>query len=166
MICMRHGGEWGTDETCPNCTNSDGTPKQAPDHGYHPLGKFSSARDDILHYLCTSDWANESSGNTEAPSGYFWRISNKWVDVSSDNGEFNSVLTEWWADNPEVADSWDLRNELVGHFIVQGVDSGMVYVYQYDNEAEMLEAYAALEEVYAAWDTDEDDQPTMGDLYS
>lgn len=127
------------------------------DHGYHPLGKYSSARDDILHYLCTSDWAEESSGNTESPSGYFWRISNKWVDVSLDNGEFNSVLAEWFEQNLGVVDSWDLRNELVGHFIVQGVDSGMVYVYKHDSNAEMLEAYAALDEQYGEWE-DQDDE--------
>lgn len=136
------------------------------DHGYHPLGKYSSARDDILHFLCTSDWAEESSGNTEAPSGYFWRISNAPGDVNLHNTEFNSVIEEWFKDNPEVTDSSDLRFELVGDFIVQGVDSGMVYVYKYDDKAEQREAYEALEQQYAAWDTDEDDQPTMGDLYS
>jgi hypothetical protein len=125
------------------------------DHGYHPLGKYSSARDDILHFLCTSDWAEDSSGNTEAPSGYFWRISNTAEDVSVNNGEFNSIIEEWFKDCPEVTDSGFLRAELVGHFIVQGVDSGMVYVYAYDNEAEMLEAYEALEETYAAWDDQE-----------
>lgn len=136
------------------------------DHGYHSMGKYSSARDDLLHYLCISDWANESSGNTESPSGYFWRISNTAEDVQQANGEFNSVIADWFADNSEVTDSEELRSELVGHFIVQGVDSGFVYVYKYDDEAEQREAYEALEQQYAAWDTDENDQPTMGDLYS
>lgn len=122
------------------------------DHGYHPLGKFSAARDDILHFLCISDWANESSGNTESPSGYFWRISNEADDVSFNNGEFNSIMDEWSANNREVTDSEALRAELVGHFIVQGVDSGFVYVYAYDNEAEQREAYAALDEQYSQWD--------------
>jgi hypothetical protein len=122
------------------------------DHGYHPLGKYSSARDDILHYLCMSDWGDESSGNSEAPSGYFWRISNEEFDVQQSNGEFNSVIAEWFEQNQEVTDSAELRAELVGWFIVQGVDSGMVYVYQYESEADMLEAYAALEETYAEWD--------------
>lgn len=25
--CPRHGGPWGSDETCPRCTNADGTPR-------------------------------------------------------------------------------------------------------------------------------------------
>lgn len=125
------------------------------DHGYHPLGKYSSARDDILHFLCTSDWAEESSGNTESPSGYFWRISNTPEDVSMNNHEFNSVIEDWFKDNPEVTDSSNLRFELVGDFIVQGVDSGMIYVYQYESKAEMLEAYEALDEQYGQWDDEE-----------
>lgn len=127
------------------------------DHGYHPLGKYSSARDDILHYLCTSDWAEESSGNSEAPSGYFWRISNTPDDVSVNNGEFNSIIEEWFEQNKEVTDSGFLRAELVGDFIVQGVDSGMVYVYRHDNKTEMLEVYSALEEVFAEWDSEDNE---------
>jgi hypothetical protein len=135
------------------------------DHGFSPLGRFDSARDSILHFLCISDWAEESSGNTEAPSGYFWRISNAPGDVNLHNHEFNSVMEDWFAMNPEVTDSSELRFELVGDFIVQGVDSGFVYVYSYENKAEMMEAYAALEEQYAAWDDQEEDGPTYGDLY-
>lgn len=29
-ICPRHGGAWGTDETCPNCTDQNGRPLLAP----------------------------------------------------------------------------------------------------------------------------------------
>lgn len=126
------------------------------DHGFSSMGKFDSARDSILSYLCLADWANESSGNTESPSGYFSRISNKPEDVNLFNTEFNSIMDEWLEYNQEVTDSPELRDELVGDFIVQSVDSGFVYVYKYDNEAEMLEAYAALEEVYDAWDEQED----------
>lgn len=136
------------------------------DHGYHPLGKYSSARDSILHFMCVSDWAEDSSGHSEAPSGYFWRISNAPADVVPQNTETTSLLEEWFQQNPEVTDSSDLRFELVGDFIVQAVDSGFVYVYSYENKAEMLEAYEALEQTYAAWDDQDDDAPTMGDYFS
>lgn len=128
------------------------------DHGYHSLGKYSSARDDILHFLCMSDWAEESSGNSESPSGYFWKISNAPGDVNLHNGEFNSIIEEWFKENPEVVDSSNLRFELVGDFIVQGVDSGMIYVYSYESKAEMLEAYEALEEQFSAWDEQDEER--------
>jgi hypothetical protein len=127
------------------------------DHGYHPLGKYSSARDDMLHWLCMNDWANESTGNSEAPTGYFWRISNAPGDVNLHNGEFNSVIEDWFKDNPEVTDSSELRFELVGHFIVTVVDSGMVYVAKYDGEKELLEGYQILEDEFCKWDEQDED---------
>jgi hypothetical protein len=122
------------------------------DHGYHPLSKFSSARDDILHFLCISDWAEESDGNSEAPTGYFWRISNTDADVHQSNGEFSSVFAEWLEMNPEVTDSPELRSELVGHFIVQAMDSGFVYVGDYSTEEAMLEDFAEMQEEFGKWD--------------
>lgn len=124
------------------------------DHGYHSMGKYSSARDDLLHYLCITDWAEESTGNTESPSGYVWRISNEAADVQQANGEFNSVVADWFA-NTAVIDSPELRAELVGHFIVQTVDSGFVYVYKYDSAEEQRAAYDELENQYAEWDDEE-----------
>lgn len=125
------------------------------DHGYRSMGKFDSARDDILHFLCISDWANESDGNSEASTGYFWRISNRTNDVTDTNTEFNSILSEWLEMNPEVTDSPVLRSELVGHFIVQAMDSGFVYVGSYDTEAEAAGVFESMQTEFSAWDIDE-----------
>lgn len=122
------------------------------DHGYHSMGKYSSARDDLLHFLCTSDWAEESSGNSEAPTGYFWRISNDVNDVSQNNGEFNSVIGDWFAYNQEVTDSPELRAELVGHFVVTQLDSGMVFVAKYDTEDALKRDFEVLEATFYEWD--------------
>jgi len=125
------------------------------DHGFIALGKFDSARDSILSYLCLADWAEESDGNTEAPTGYFSRISNEAADVSMENTEFNSIMAEWLDFNPEVTDSPELRSELVGHFIVQSMDSGFVYVGTYTTEEAMLTVFAEMQEEFSAWDVDE-----------
>jgi hypothetical protein len=127
------------------------------DHGFSPLGKYDSARDSILSYLCLADWANESTGNVEAPTGYFSQITNFPADVQMENGEFSSIMEEWLEYNSEVTDSPELRAELVGHFIVQSMDSGFVYVYKYDTEKEMLEAYDAMEREFFEWDGQSDD---------
>lgn len=125
------------------------------EHGYIPLGKFSSARDDILHFLCLSDWAEESDGNSEAPTGYFWRISNRAEDVNQSNTEFNSIMDEWLDFNKEVTDSPELRAELVGHFIVQGMDSGFVYVGTYSTEEAMMDVFTDMQNEFSKWDDEE-----------
>lgn len=127
------------------------------EHGYHALGKFDSARDDILHYLCTSDWAEDSFGNVGDYGSYVWRISNDVNDVSMGNGEFNSILEEWFGWNEGVTDSPELRAELVGHFIVTTVDSGLVFVTAYDTREAMMEVYKVAEEDYREWDEDDAD---------
>lgn len=129
----------------------------AVEFGYNPLGRYSSARDDILHWMCMSDWANESSGNSEAPTGYFWRISNFDHDLAQPNNEFHSFIDGWFEENPEVTDAPELRAELVGHFIVQIVDSGFVYVAKFDTKRELLEAYAKLEADFEEWDSQDDE---------
>lgn len=125
------------------------------DHGFIALGKYSSARDSILHYMAISDWANASDGNVEAPTGYFWRISNTPADVQQGNTEFSSLLEEWLTDSPEVTDSPALRAELVGHFLLVETDQGFVEVYSYATEAELLKEYEYRESVFSEWNADE-----------
>lgn len=122
------------------------------EHGYTPLGKFDCARDDILQFMCTSDWANDSFGNVGDYGSYVWKISNTPEDVSMDNGECNSLLTEWFTWHPEVTDSPELRAELAGHFNVTTVDSGFVYVSAYDTAEARDAVYRLAEEAYGEWD--------------
>lgn len=125
------------------------------EHGYMPLGKFGSARDDILHFLCTSDWAEDSTGNSMDWHAYAWRISNDVNDVAETNTEFNSIIGEWFEMNSEVTDSPELRAELVGHFLVVQYPGGHVGVAQYETQAALAEDFDKIEHDYAAWDADE-----------
>lgn len=126
------------------------------EHGYIPLGKYSNARDDILHYLCTSEWSNDSFGNVDEYGAYVWKISNDPADVAQDNTEFSSLLAEWLENCPEVTDSPELRAELAGHFIVTTVSSGFVYVTAFDTEAARDAVYSEAETAWAEWNDDDD----------
>jgi len=127
------------------------------------LGKFSNDRDSALHYLCTSEWSNESFGDVESPTGYVWRISNTWEEVKPTNTEFNSVITEWL--RAEVRENWfqlealteELRKSLVGHFLLQEDSNGLVHVREYATEKELLKDFQALETEHFNWDSQEED---------
>ncbi len=127
------------------------------DHGFISLGKYSSARDSILHYLCVGEWSNASFGDVEAPTGYVWRISNDPADVHIPNTEITSVLSDWFEQNNEVTDSPELRNELVGHFLVVEDSAGFVYVVEFATESLLLTRFNALREDFDEWDVQEDD---------
>jgi hypothetical protein len=124
--------------------------------GYVALGKYDNEWEDVLHYLCQNGWANESTGNVEAPSGYVWRISNDWESVKPENGEFNSLMEEWFEQN-DVEDSEEFRRALVGHFIVREDNNGLVFLQSFKTEQEMLDAYAKYELDFSEWGTEDED---------
>lgn len=126
------------------------------DHGFIPLGKYSSARDSILHYLCTSEWANESFGDVESPTGYVWRISNTLDDVLG-NTEIDSILEPWFEENNEVTDSRSLRRELVGHYLVSEDSNGLVFITEYPSQYLLIQAFNSIREVFDAWDAQDDE---------
>jgi hypothetical protein len=126
------------------------------DHGFISLGKYSSARDSILHYLCLSEWSNDSFGDVEAPTGYAWRIDNDPADVHIPNSEITSVLSDWFDDNPEVKDSPELRAELVGHFLVVEDSNGFVSVHEYPSGMQLMQTFQSLEETWAEWNAQDD----------
>lgn len=115
------------------------------------LGKYSNDRDNILHFLCLVDWATESFGNVEAPTGYVWRISNTPNDVSLANTEFNTVIEEQ-VKLYSIVDNEEFRSSLVGHFLITEDSNGLVFVGKYDTEYGLLEDYATLEQEFSEWD--------------
>ena len=121
------------------------------DHGFIALGKYSSARDSILHYLCEAEWSNDSFGDVEAPTGYVWRISNYDHDVAEVNNEFGSVLAGWFEENPEVKDSPELRAELVGFWIVNEDSNGFIHVMDAQNQQTQNEIFAMLQGKFEEW---------------
>jgi hypothetical protein len=128
------------------------------EHGYTPLGKYDSARDDLLHWLCTFDWAEESFGNVDEYGAYVWKISNEAVDVFQNNGEFNSVFEQWHEQCPEVIDSADFRTELVGHFIVTTNSSGFVYVERFESQLARDVEFTIREQAWIDWDDQDDEE--------
>ncbi|QFG12777.1 hypothetical protein PBI_MIMI_303 [Arthrobacter phage Mimi] len=133
------------------------------DHGYLPLGKFSRARDSILHFMCISEWDNGDSFGDMEWGAYHWKVSNEAAEVSMENEEFNSLMAEWLEFNPEVTDSAELRAELVGHFIVTETTTGFVAAVLYDDEQDRDNALLEASNHYDRW---HEDEPTMGDYFS
>jgi hypothetical protein len=114
------------------------------DHGFIPLGKFSTASESILHFLCSGGWSTGEFGNVSDYGVYVWRIDNGPQDVALVNGEFTHVIEDWFIENPEVTDSEELRAELVGHFIIVENDQGAVTVHNFENETDLNKVYGEM----------------------
>ena len=114
------------------------------------MSKYENNRDDALHFLCTSGWANSSFGNVEAPVGYNWRITNSPEDVAEVNTEFTSLMEEW---NGELTQ--DVRDSLVGHFFVVEYSNGIVHFVRYQSEDGLIETFNLRENAFNSWTSDE-----------
>lgn len=112
------------------------------------LGKYSSDRDNILHFLVGSGWGNEQFGDIESPVGHVSRISNNWEEVKPINAEFTS-LVEDELKNYSIEDGEEFRKSLVGHFLVVEDSQGFVSVTEYPTEALLLQVYESLENIYS-----------------
>lgn len=114
-------------------------------------GKYEGAyeaRNEALHLLCANEWANESDGDVEAPTGYFWRI-------TIEQRELAEVLG--------VLEGFDVPNldpdELVGEFIVREDSQGFVHVADYSTDEPVRAfgdrsrvAFRSLQRKYADWE--------------
>lgn len=127
------------------------------DHGYRSLGKYSSARDSLLHFMCINGWQNDSDGNVEAPTGYFYELVNGPADVNPRNTEVSSLFEEWFNQNPEVTDSEELRSELIGLFIVTEDNQGFVTVEEFDDPQGLAQRWLSLQEALNEWEREDED---------
>lgn len=111
------------------------------------LGKYDSFRDEALHALCLADWANDSAGNCSDYGVYFWRITNEPQDVATNNGEFNSLVEALELEH----DSAELRQSLIGHFLVSENNQGLVTVRQFTLVSELFRRFEEFSAHYEEW---------------
>lgn len=114
-------------------------------------GKFNSLRDSALYSLCLDNWSTGEFGDTEHYGGYVWQIDNEPAEVSRNNTEANSVLSEWFEANPEQEDTDEFRAELVGHFLIIEGSTGVVTVVQMDSKEQLSNTYGTLLGKFLEW---------------
>jgi hypothetical protein len=120
------------------------------------LGKYDSDRDNILHFMCVSDWANESFGDVESPTGYVWRITNRPADVHIPNTEVTSLIEDQ-LEAYDIQDSPEFRSSLVGNFLVYEDSNGFVSVLKAPSESALIVQFNATRARYEEWLGEDDD---------
>jgi hypothetical protein len=147
QICHRHGGAWGSDITCPVCTDSEGKPR--PRDTYQRLGRFDSALDEVLYYLASSeDWAADHDGNQTEWGAYAWCMT---IEGPLEGEELETVKRLAEEANP----GHPIHPELVyGHWVVSVGSLGFVSVEKLPNEEELDNLWTAFKESYERWATE------------
>lgn len=106
--------------------------------------KFDSARDEWLYSMSDNMWANESSGDSESPAGWFARNS-----ISPD--ELPEIVQAFPDELNTMIHARECVSDLVGHWLISGDSVGFVYVQGFESESELIEAYNALDRAYDEW---------------
>jgi hypothetical protein len=139
------------DKTCA-CSCHQDFAASVREYGYRPLSKFSSARDECLYVMTLDGWANESTGNSEAPTGWFALVVNEPAELTEILQAFDGF--------PDVEASWtdaEIRAELTGAFIVSTDSQGFVYVEAFPTAGAAKTEYDARDAAYSAWDDQGDE---------
>lgn len=108
---------------------------------WHGLGKYASARDEVLDRMASDGWANASDGDVESPEGWFALIVNTPAEMPEVAQAFEDEIAEAGAD----------VDALVGNFILAVDSNGFVSVDEYGTAREAQAEYARREDAYSAW---------------
>lgn len=121
---------------------------------YSPLGKFSSAQEELLYTLAASEqWADEETGNSSDWSLYGWVIS---IEVGSlDAGNLETV--QRWAGEID-SDDTELADSIYGHWIIWENSSGMVSVSKFETEEQLSEAWTQFVSEFEEWDSQDSEE--------
>ena len=111
------------------------------------IGKFDCNRDAVLYSMTLGAWSCRSSGDVEAPTGFFAEISNKPNELAE--------IVDAFEEDIEREGLTDTA-ELIGEFLLREDSQGFVGVDEYDTEAMLKAAYDELERQYSEWEGDDE----------
>lgn len=104
---------------------------------------MKTALEALFQAMITGGWATESDGDVESPHGHFARVHNATAELAEIGDAFEDTLSAYGR---------PAEDEIVGDFIVIEDSQGFVHITRYPNALATIEAYAAIQADYAAWE--------------
>lgn len=121
---------------------------------YQRLGRFDSARDEVLYYLASSeDWAADHEGNQTEFGAYAWVMTIEEWDMSEENLQTIARLAlEADADDPLVP------MEVYGYWVVSVNSQGFVHAEKLQDEDALDALWTAYKDSYERWAESQDEE--------
>lgn len=104
-----------------------------------------SKYDNFFKAAIADGWANDSSGNVEAPSNWFAKMSQTPKEALELVLAFPDEFTEI------DGNLGDKIQQLIGYFGCEINTQGFIWVYRFASQAELDEWYQAKEDEYSVW---------------
>lgn len=113
---------------------------------YSSIGKFSSALDEVLYYLASSeDWAQDHDGNQEDFGAYAWTMTIDPPLEGEDLATVQRLAAEAEPDNPLDPAT------VCGYWLVSVGSQGFVSVEKLPDEDQLHNLWTAFQESYERW---------------
>lgn len=116
---------------------------------YVRLGKFGSARDEVLYHMDMDAWSMESDGNVDAPTGFFAMMENLPNDMEGIIDAFPDELNV-------MVEARESFSNLIGWFLLYHDDQGFFSVVEYNSLSDLRGAFRDLQAQYEEWGNNED----------
>ena len=115
---------------------------------YVALGKFSTAREDLLYTLaCHWDWAQDHDGDTEGYGAYAWKMS---IERSDPLSDWNMAMLTQECERIDAEDA-TLLDSIYGYWVVSLDSRGFVRVEELPDEDQLENLWTAFKEDYERW---------------
>jgi hypothetical protein len=112
--------------------------------------ELASQHDDTFKIICQEGWSNDSSGNVEAPTGYFWLV--ECPDGSIDN-QWQSLLENVQSELENYGQTY-ITPDPSWYVVIQD-NQGIWFVYQALTQVGAERAFYNLCEEYNKWEGDD-----------
>lgn len=115
------------------------------------VNELASQHDDTFKEICIEEWGNQSDGNVEAPTGYFWLV--EVADGSVDN-QWQSFMESVQSE----LEKYDATfvNPDPGWYVVVQDNNGIWFVHECASELDARRLFSNLAESYNEWAGDDD----------
>ena len=107
-----------------------------------------STLEQLFDRMVSDGWADEQSGDVVAPTGHFALVINR----KREREQIHLMFREQ-VENLALLDP----AQYLGSFVVVTDNHGFIYVQKYKHPEQDRSAYRALEQEYARWDTEQEE---------
>ena len=104
---------------------------------------MDTAQEALFRAMLNGGWMAESSGNVEAPTGYFGHMTNTVYELAEIRDAFSETIETYG--NPS-------DDDIVGHWIVVLDSNGIIWIERQSTTLREWDSYIKLEKEFAKWE--------------
>ncbi|AHG24438.1 hypothetical protein PBI_DAMIEN_48 [Mycobacterium phage Damien] len=103
---------------------------------------MDTAQEALFRAMLQDGWLTDSTGDVEAPTGYFGYVSNTIHELAEIREAFEDIINSYG--DPE-------DSEIEGHYVITLTSAGIIHIHKHNTSRGAYETYKTLESEYNQW---------------